>query len=201
MHTKKNVFTIQSSRNGKQPHSKCIYFLKSPKLGIYSREKLSQLPVIVHQRCRALFEGPTAKELIIRLSHRVVWLSYFYLFMVIFSHSDDVSVLYQQPPVDHIMTAVSDSQIFRNIFSTAESAAIWSDSGEKPDELCVLYILTSSEGRTTNYLRFEASLAIAQAKLNIIPQKAADAIVEKCTIDLIDWNELRQQTELIGYAF
>jgi 3-carboxy-cis,cis-muconate cycloisomerase len=99
------------------------------------------------------------------------------------------------------MTAVSDSQIFRNIFSTAESAAIWSDSGEKPDELCVLYILTSSEGRTTNYLRFEASLAIAQAKLNIIPQKAADAIVEKCTIDLIDWNELRQQTELIGYAF
>jgi len=31
----------------------------------------------------------------------------------------------------YIMTAVSDSLIFRHIFSTAESAAIWSDSGEK----------------------------------------------------------------------
>ncbi|KIM82569.1 hypothetical protein PILCRDRAFT_70766 [Piloderma croceum F 1598] len=80
------------------------------------------------------------------------------------------------------MTAVSDSLIFRHIFSTAESAAIWSDSG-----------------RTIYYLRFEASLAIALAKLKIIPQKAADAIVNKCTIDLIDWDDLRQQTELIGY--
>jgi 3-carboxy-cis,cis-muconate cycloisomerase len=61
-------------------------------------------------------------------------------------------------------------------------------------------VLTLSEGRTTNYLLFEASLAIAQAKLKIIPQKAADAIVEKCKIDLIDWDELRKQTELIGYA-
>jgi 3-carboxy-cis,cis-muconate cycloisomerase len=60
--------------------------------------------------------------------------------------------------------------------------------------------MTSFIGRTTHYLRFEASLAIAQAKLKIIPQKAADAIVNKCTIDLIDWDELRQQTELIGYA-
>jgi hypothetical protein len=29
-----------------------------------------------------------------------------------------------------IMTAVSDSQIFGNIFSTAQSAAIWSDLGK-----------------------------------------------------------------------
>jgi 3-carboxy-cis,cis-muconate cycloisomerase len=60
--------------------------------------------------------------------------------------------------------------------------------------------LIQIEGRTTKYLHFEASLAVAQAKLKIIPQKAADAIVEKCTIDLIDWDELRRQTELIGYA-
>ena len=56
-------------------------------------------------------------------------------------------------------------------------------------------------GRTTYYLLFEASLATAQAKLQIIPQEAADAIVNKCKIELIDWDELRQQTELIGYAY
>lgn len=80
------------------------------------------------------------------------------------------------------MTSVCDSVIFGNILSTAESAAIWSD-----------------RTRTAYYLRFEASLAIAQARLGIIPQKAADEIAKKCTIELIDWDELRKQTELIGY--
>ena len=37
-----------------------------------------------------------------------------------------------------------------------------------------------------------------QAKLGIIPQQAADAIVQKCEIGLIDWDDLRVQTELIG---
>jgi len=59
--------------------------------------------------------------------------------------------------------------------------------------------MASFIGRTTHYLRFEVSLAIAQAKLKIIPQKAANVIVSKCTIDLIDWDELRRQTELIRH--
>jgi hypothetical protein len=37
-----------------------------------------------------------------------------------------------------------------------------------------------------------------QAKLGIIPQQAADTIVQKCEIGLIDWDDLREQTELIG---
>jgi len=32
-----------------------------------------------------------------------------------------------------------------------------------------------------------------------IPQKAADLIVDHCVIENIDWDELRKQTELIGY--
>lgn len=80
------------------------------------------------------------------------------------------------------MTAVSDSLIFGNILSTHESAAIWSD-----------------KTRTNYYLAFESALAVAQARLGIIPQKAADEIVKHCRIEDIDWEELRKQTELIGY--
>ena len=80
------------------------------------------------------------------------------------------------------MTAVSDSLIFGNILSTPESAAIWSD-----------------KTRTKYYLEFESALASAQARLQIIPQKAADEIVKHCRIEEIDWDQLRQQTELIGY--
>ena len=80
------------------------------------------------------------------------------------------------------MTAVSDSAIFGNILSTPESAKIWSD-----------------ETRTSYYLQFEASLAKVQARLGTIPSKAADAITRACTLDIIDWAELRKQTEIIGY--
>jgi len=50
-----------------------------------------------------------------------------------------------------------------------------------------------------NILRFEAALAKAQAGLGIIPQHAADEIVKHCRVELMDWNELRTVTELIGY--
>ncbi|KAK3065875.1 hypothetical protein LTR53_017939, partial [Teratosphaeriaceae sp. CCFEE 6253] len=80
------------------------------------------------------------------------------------------------------MTTVIDSAIFGNVFSTPEIAAIWSD-----------------KQRTAYFLQFEAALAIAQAKLGIIPQKAADEIVRHCDVGLLDFDELRKQTELIGY--
>lgn len=80
------------------------------------------------------------------------------------------------------MTTVIDSAIFGNVFSTPEIAAIWSD-----------------KQRTAYYLLFEARLAKAQAKLGIIPQKAADQIVKHCEVDEMDLDELRKQTELIGY--
>lgn len=80
------------------------------------------------------------------------------------------------------MTTVIDSQIFGNVFSTPEIAAIWSD-----------------KQRTEYYLQFEVALAKAQAKLGIIPQKAAEEIVRHCKIENIDFDELRRKTELIGY--
>ena len=81
------------------------------------------------------------------------------------------------------MTSVQDSLIFGNILSTRESAVIWSD-----------------KTRTQCYLAFEGALAKAQARLGIIPQKAADEIIKFCLdITNVDFEELRVQTELIGY--
>ena len=81
------------------------------------------------------------------------------------------------------MSSVQDSIIFGNILSTSESAAIWSD-----------------RTRTQCYLAFEGALAKSQARLGIIPQKAADHIIQFCLdIRNVDFDELRRQTELIGY--
>lgn len=79
-------------------------------------------------------------------------------------------------------TTIIDSQIFGNVFSTPEIRAIWSD-----------------RQRTAYFLHFEAALAKVQAKLGVIPRNAADQIVKHCDVDEMDFDELRKQTELIGY--
>ena len=80
------------------------------------------------------------------------------------------------------MTSIIDSQIFGNVFSSPHMQAIWSD-----------------ENRTQLFLRFEADLARVQARLNIIPQRAAEEIAKHCKLEYIDFDELRRQTEIIGY--
>ncbi|KAI6115348.1 L-Aspartase-like protein [Pisolithus croceorrhizus] len=75
------------------------------------------------------------------------------------------------------------SDIFRNILSHQEVAAIWSDAG-----------------RTSFYLEFERALALVQADLGIIPREAADAIADFCSdVSNVDFEDLRVQTEKIGY--
>lgn len=80
------------------------------------------------------------------------------------------------------MTTIIDSHVFGNVFSTKEISAIWSD-----------------QTRTDCFLKFEAALAKVQGRLGIIPQKAADEIVKHCKLEELDFDELRKQTELIGY--
>lgn len=80
------------------------------------------------------------------------------------------------------MTSVTDSVIFGNILSTPECAAIWSE-----------------KQRTSYYLDFEANIAKVQAELGIIPAEAASAIGAHCHLELYSWDELRTQTERIGY--
>jgi 3-carboxy-cis,cis-muconate cycloisomerase len=81
------------------------------------------------------------------------------------------------------MTATAiDSAIFRDIFSTAAMRRAFSD-----------------ENRVQRYLDFEAALARVQARLGIIPARAAEEIVRHCRVDAIDLAKLKAQTERIGY--
>jgi 3-carboxy-cis,cis-muconate cycloisomerase len=79
-------------------------------------------------------------------------------------------------------STIVDSAIFGNIFSTPAMRAVFSD-----------------ENRTRKYLEIEAALARVQARLGIIPENAAREIERNCTIDKIDMEKLRIQTERIGY--
>jgi len=75
-----------------------------------------------------------------------------------------------------------DSSIFGNIFSTEAMRQVWSD-----------------ENRTRKYLQIESALAKVQGRLGIIPQQAATEIIRNCSLDKIDLQKLREQTERIGY--
>lgn len=81
-----------------------------------------------------------------------------------------------------IMSAIYDSHIFGSIFGNRSLTKIWSD-----------------ENRTAKYLEIEAALARAQAGLGIIPEEAKDEIVKHCHVDVIDFDKLREKTEVIGY--
>ncbi|MGH8739048.1 MAG: class-II fumarase/aspartase family protein, partial [Burkholderiales bacterium] len=57
----------------------------------------------------------------------------------------------------------------------------------------------SDENRTQKYLDIEAALARVQGRLGLIPAEAAEEIVRHCRLGQIDLDQLRQQTERIGY--
>lgn len=79
-------------------------------------------------------------------------------------------------------STIVDSSIFGNIFSTPAMRGVFSD-----------------ENRTRKYLDIEAALARVQARLGIIPEEAAKEIERNCSMDKIDMEKLRIQTERIGY--
>ena len=79
-------------------------------------------------------------------------------------------------------STILDSAVFRDIFTTPAMRQVWSD-----------------ENRVQKYLDFEAALARAQARLEIIPQEACDEIVKHCSADKIDMAKLKEATERIGY--
>ena len=77
---------------------------------------------------------------------------------------------------------IIDSRIFGDIFSTSAMREIWSD-----------------ENRTAKYIEIEKALAIVQGRLGIIPAEAAEEIVRNCVPSKFDLDQLRAQTERIGY--
>ena len=73
---------------------------------------------------------------------------------------------------------VIDSQIFKDQFSTSQTREIFDD-----------------KQTVQRWLDVEAALAKVQAKLGIIPQKAADEICAKCRVELIDLDELKREMD------
>jgi 3-carboxy-cis,cis-muconate cycloisomerase len=76
-----------------------------------------------------------------------------------------------------------DSTILRDIFTTEAMRRAFSD-----------------ERRIEFYLQFEAALARVQARLGIIPAKAAEEIERQCRIEKMDFAKLKRVTERIGYS-
>ncbi|CAF1314377.1 unnamed protein product [Adineta steineri] len=81
-----------------------------------------------------------------------------------------------------MMASIVDSHIFKDIFGNATMRSLWTD-----------------EARTAYYLKWEVALATVQAKLKIIPQEACDEIIAKAKVENIDFDKLKEKTELIGY--
>ncbi|WP_025121598.1 MULTISPECIES: 3-carboxy-cis,cis-muconate cycloisomerase [unclassified Serratia (in: enterobacteria)] len=77
---------------------------------------------------------------------------------------------------------VLDSILFRDSFGTPEMRAIFDDR-----EL------------VRKYVEVEIALAKAQAACGVIPQEAADEISTSCNADTLDFELLRNETEIVGY--
>ncbi|PVX79961.1 3-carboxy-cis,cis-muconate cycloisomerase [Paraburkholderia unamae] len=79
-------------------------------------------------------------------------------------------------------STVIDSVLFRNAFGTAEMRDVFSD-----------------KRLVARYIEVEVALARAQARCGVIPREAADAIAESARIERIDFDLMRDETDIVGY--
>src|SRR3954453_6099607 len=79
-------------------------------------------------------------------------------------------------------TTVLDSFLFRDAFGTPRMREVFSD--------------VSSIAR---YAEVEIALARAEARCGVIPAEAADEIAKRTNVSSLDFDLLRQETEIVGY--
>ena len=79
-------------------------------------------------------------------------------------------------------STVLDSILFRDSFGTPQMRAVFDDR-----ELI------------RKYVQVEVALAKAEARCGVIPEAAAKDIAERCNADTLDFDLLRQETEIVGY--
>ncbi|QND71291.1 class-II fumarase/aspartase family protein [Tardiphaga robiniae] len=79
-------------------------------------------------------------------------------------------------------STVFDSVLFRDMFGTAEMRAVFAD-----------------EALVGRYIEAEVALALAQARLGVVPKEAAQAIEAAAKSIRIDFDKLRAETEIVGY--
>src|SRR5690348_16294131 len=81
-----------------------------------------------------------------------------------------------------MVSTVFDSELFADIFGTAEMRAIFSD-----------------DNTIACYVRAEVALAVAQGRVGVIPAEHADTIAAKAAHITLDRAELRAEAENVGY--
>jgi 3-carboxy-cis,cis-muconate cycloisomerase len=79
-------------------------------------------------------------------------------------------------------STVFDSILFRDSFGTAQMRAVFDD-----------------RNLIAKYIEVEIALAQAEARCDVIPVAAAEQIAAHCNIDALDFDLLRQETEIVGY--
>src|SRR5256885_341436 len=85
-------------------------------------------------------------------------------------------------PAFHAPTTVLDSMLFRDAFGTPQMREVFSD------------IAT-----VARYAEVEVALAKAEAKCGVIPHDAADQIAARTDVAALDFELLRQETDVVGY--
>uniref|UniRef100_UPI0028E78E9B lyase family protein n=1 Tax=Bradyrhizobium sp. SZCCHNG3015 TaxID=3057270 RepID=UPI0028E78E9B len=85
-------------------------------------------------------------------------------------------------PVFPTSTTVFDSILFRDAFGTPRMREVFSD-----------FALVS------RYAEVEVALAKAEARCGVIPQAAADEIAARTDVTKLDFDLLRQETDIVGY--
>jgi 3-carboxy-cis,cis-muconate cycloisomerase len=79
-------------------------------------------------------------------------------------------------------TTVLDSILFRDAFGTAEMREVFSDFS-----------------LIKGYAEVEIALARAEASCGVIPREAAEAIAARTNVAALDFEELRRETDIVGY--
>jgi len=79
-------------------------------------------------------------------------------------------------------STVIDSILFRDAFGTPAMRAVFSD-----------------QQMVQRYLDVEVALAKAEAHVGVIPQDAADTIARESRLDRIDFDHMREETDIVGY--
>jgi len=79
-------------------------------------------------------------------------------------------------------SSVVDSLLFRDAFGSAEMRAVFND-----------------RALVQRYIDVEIALARAEARCGVIPAAAADTIARNATLERIDFDHLRAETDIVGY--
>ncbi|WP_250436237.1 3-carboxy-cis,cis-muconate cycloisomerase [Caballeronia sp. ATUFL_F2_KS9A] len=79
-------------------------------------------------------------------------------------------------------STVVDSILFRDAFGTAKMRALFSD-----------------HALIQRYIDVEVALAKAEARVGVIPADAAEVIARESTIQRIDFDHMREETDIVGY--